>query len=222
MDVRTLCLAALSRGGATGYEIKKMFETGPLANCQRASFGSIYPALARLVDDGLVMVEEREQNGRPDKRVHRLTDLGRTAFRDALSAAPEPETMKSDLLFMLLFASEMTPDHTASLIDDRIAELRGRADHIEMTLKNAGSRDAVAGAETQPGIEPEIAGAPCASPSPATFFGEPGPRFVGGYAITIYRAAADYMAANKDDLLDMIREEQAVRDDRSTRLDAAE
>lgn len=214
MDVRTLCLAALSRGGATGYEIKKMFEKGPLASCQRASFGSIYPALARLVDDGLVMVEEREQNGRPDKRVHRLTASGRAAFRDALSADPEPETMKSDLLFMLLFASEMTPEHTAALIDDRIAELRGRADHIEATLKNAGSLNAVADER----IDREIRPAPSPYPGrpPAPFFGEPGPRFVGGYAITILRAGAVYMEANKDALLEMIRENRAER------LDAAE
>lgn len=191
MDVRTLCLAALSRGDATGYEIKKMFESGPLAHFQRASFGSIYPALSRLLDDGLVLAEAREQDGRPDKKVYRLTEDGRDAFRRALTGPPpEPESIKSDLLFMLMFASEMTPSHVTDLIDARVAELRELADHIE----------AKAGACGETHV--------CGEATPTGFFSEPGPKFVAGYGITIYRAAADYMERYRADL---VREIEAGR-----------
>ena len=47
MDVATLCLAVLAHGPASGYEIKKELEGGAYAHFFRASFGSIYPALAR-------------------------------------------------------------------------------------------------------------------------------------------------------------------------------
>ena len=52
MDAKTLCLGALSRGDASGYEIKKAFEEGPLSHIHEASFGAIYPALTRLDEQG--------------------------------------------------------------------------------------------------------------------------------------------------------------------------
>ena len=82
MDVKTLCLAVLFQGEATGYEIKKAFEEGPFAHFQRASFGSIYPSLSRLLAEGLAEAEAHEQDGRPDKKVYRLTAAGREAFDD--------------------------------------------------------------------------------------------------------------------------------------------
>ncbi|MEE8545632.1 MAG: PadR family transcriptional regulator, partial [Alphaproteobacteria bacterium] len=51
MDVRTLCLGVLSEGGASGYEIKKKLEQ-TYRHFFQASFGSIYPALSRMTEDG--------------------------------------------------------------------------------------------------------------------------------------------------------------------------
>ena len=45
MDVRTICLGLLTRGEATGYEIKKQFEGEGFGHFAEASFGSIYPAV---------------------------------------------------------------------------------------------------------------------------------------------------------------------------------
>ena len=65
MDVRTICLAILTRGDATGYEIKKLFEDGGYRHFVEASFGSIYPALNRLTEEGLVSVRAEAQEKRP-------------------------------------------------------------------------------------------------------------------------------------------------------------
>ena len=54
MDVKTLCLGVLSRGAASGYEIKKQCEEGPFAHFYAAGFGSIYPALNSLLNDRLI------------------------------------------------------------------------------------------------------------------------------------------------------------------------
>ncbi len=45
MSVRSLCLAILSFGDATGYEIRKESTEGRFSYFDDASFGSIYPAL---------------------------------------------------------------------------------------------------------------------------------------------------------------------------------
>ena len=54
MSVRTLCLAILNFGDATGYEIRKLSTEGKFRYFIEASFGSIYPTLARLEAEGLV------------------------------------------------------------------------------------------------------------------------------------------------------------------------
>ena len=102
MDVKTLCLAVLSRRDATGYEIRKQFAKGPFAHFQKASLGAIYPALTRAAEEGLVTVTEEAQDGRPDKKVYSLTEAGKAALRRAcvrlvLSAflCPLPDTRKN-------------------------------------------------------------------------------------------------------------------------------
>src|ERR1043166_3201232 len=81
MDVRTICLGILTRGDATGYEIKKLFEDDDYQHFVEASFGSIYPALSRLTEEGLVSVREEAQEKRPDRKVYSITPAGRAARR---------------------------------------------------------------------------------------------------------------------------------------------
>ena len=64
MDVKTLCLGVLCHGEATGYDIKKHFESA-FSHFFLAGYGSIYPALAELTERGLVLCEEQAQPGRP-------------------------------------------------------------------------------------------------------------------------------------------------------------
>ncbi len=42
MDVRTICLGILTRGDATGYEIKNLFQDDGYQHFVEASFGSIF------------------------------------------------------------------------------------------------------------------------------------------------------------------------------------
>src|SRR3546814_4831653 len=71
------------------------------AHFQRAGFGSIYPALSRLLAEGLAEARAHEQDGRPDKKVYRLTAAGRAAFHRAIGQEPEADQFRSDMLFLL-------------------------------------------------------------------------------------------------------------------------
>lgn len=174
MDVRTLCLAVLFQGEATGYEIKKAFEEGPFAHFQRASFGSIYPALSRLLVDGLAVAEAHEQDGRPDKKVYRLTPAGRAAFHRAIGQEPEHDKLRSDMLFLLYFARELPQERVAALIDRYIESYRSQAEHIEACR----AERAASGADL-----------------------DPGRWLVSGFGVTVYTAAADYLARHRSSLL---------------------
>lgn len=123
METRTLCLAVLERGEASGYEIKKKLDKPPYSYFQDASFGSIYPALNRLAREGAVAVRAEEQDKRPDKKVYSLTELGRRQLREALRRPPAEDRLRSDFLFLLFHGDLMPPEQVLELVDRRIAEL---------------------------------------------------------------------------------------------------
>lgn len=137
LDVGTVCLGILSLGDATGYEIKKMFEDDKMQIFVEASFGSIYPALARLAKDGLVEVRTESGNGRPDRKIYSLTAAGKKAFDEVMLGQPGPDRFRSDFLFMLLFADLIPGAHLSALIDEKIADLEGRIDYITQRMPDA-------------------------------------------------------------------------------------
>lgn len=130
MDIKTLCLGILTFGDATGYEIKKRLE-GPLRHYYDASFGSIYPALANLKRDGLVLRVEENQEKRPQKKVYSITQAGRLALIEALHEDPRPDRYRSDFMVTLLFADLLPPAHLDRLLEDRMELYRAFVEKIE-------------------------------------------------------------------------------------------
>lgn len=124
MDAKTLCLGVLSRGPASGYEIRKAFEDGPFAHFQDAGFGSIYPALKRLAEDGLIQTADTGPDARPEKKVYRITAAGRGALYDTLIVPPGEDRVRSDFLFVLFFGHLLPARYLDQLIDARIREYR--------------------------------------------------------------------------------------------------
>lgn len=120
MDIRTLCLGILSLGDTTGYDIKKMVAEGAFSFFSEASYGSIYPALTKLTEEGLVSCRTEAQENRPDKKVYSLTHAGRAALEQSLGQAPKPDRNRSEFLAALLFAEAVAPERITSLIEDRI------------------------------------------------------------------------------------------------------
>lgn len=134
MDVRTLCLGILALGDATGYEIKKMVAEGSFSFFSEASYGSIYPALTKLTDEGLVTCEAMAQSKRPDKKVYSLTPAGREELTRALKRDPGPDKNRSEFLASILFAEAVSPGRVQDLIDDRIRQHRQKIDALSQLL----------------------------------------------------------------------------------------
>lgn len=143
IDARTLCLAALSFGDCTGYEIRRFYEDGPYSCFYRVGFGSIYPALTQSLADGLVTVRTDVQAGRPGRKVYSLTPAGWAWFRQALQGTPAVDRFRSDMLFILSFGHLLEPENRRQRLDDYVAEQQGLLDGI---LADEG-----AGAATTPG-----------------------------------------------------------------------
>ncbi|MEQ8194973.1 MAG: PadR family transcriptional regulator [Rhodospirillales bacterium] len=137
MDVKTLCLGVLKLGDATGYEIKKQFEEGPFAYFNQAGFGSIYPALNTLLNEGLVTCRDERQQGRPDKKIYRLTAAGEAELTAALHRRPAVDKLRSDSVFMLFFAEMLDEKHLRATYDGYLSYYRHCLDHLR-SLDNTG------------------------------------------------------------------------------------
>ncbi|MEQ5776972.1 MULTISPECIES: PadR family transcriptional regulator [unclassified Thalassospira] len=190
MDIRSLCLGALMAGDASGYEIRKMFEDGVFSFFQMASLGSIYPALTKLSQDGLVTFTEQEQENRPDKKVYRLTAEGRRSFlRTLFQTRPGEDRYRSDILFMLSFADELPVELCEALIDEYAARQELMLDRISSPDKHAKT-------------------SPDATENDAAHH-DAGCEFISGLGDAVCRATLDFIAKNKQPFLADIRKRRS-------------
>ena len=121
MDVKTVCLGMLSDGEASGYDLKKEFESS-FGHFFAAGYGSIYPALSALADDGLVMCEHIPQEGKPDRKVYSITAKGREHLLKALEDPAPSHRIRSEFLATMCFSHLMTREQIETVLDSRIVE----------------------------------------------------------------------------------------------------
>jgi len=173
MDVKTVCLAILSVSDTTGYEIRKHFEDGPFAYMYEAGYGSIYPALNKLNEEGLVTVRDVPQEGKPDKKVYSINDAGRAQLKDAINQRPEHDRLRSDFLVMMLFAHLLDSKNRQEAYDTylnfhrrHLAEMKGEIDGVCSQVGEC-------------------------------FDSLPGHDFAHGFGVAVYTAIVDYLEQNR-------------------------
>lgn len=131
MNVRTLCLAILHHREATGYEIRKLSTEGAYSYFVDASFGSIYPALARLEEDGLVTCRMEQQTGKPPRKVYSINEQGRAELRANLQEPPAPDVYKSEFLMIGMCAELIEQVDMTRAFDHHIDQIRDELRHLE-------------------------------------------------------------------------------------------
>lgn len=131
MNVRTLCLSILHDQDATGYEIRRMSVEGECAYFVEASYGSIYPALARLEDEGLVSSRIEPQDGKPARKIYSITDAGRVAFIEALHEPLGDDVFRSPFLLFARFAHLLPADLVECRLNEQLKSYVERRQLIE-------------------------------------------------------------------------------------------
>jgi len=131
MDIKTICLAILAQGDATGYEIQKAIKDGPLAHFFDASFGSIYPALARLSEGELIACRVVSAAGKPERKVYTILPKGRLQLSNALANVSMTDRIRSPFLAVMLFSSLLSPRELYRLIESRIEVHKSVLAHLD-------------------------------------------------------------------------------------------
>ena len=122
MDVKTVCLGMLTDGEASGYDLKKEFESS-FSHFFAAGYGSIYPALNALARDGLVECRHIPQEGKPDRKVYSITAAGRDHLLSALANPCPSHKVRSEFLATMCFSHLMTREQIETVLDNRIKEM---------------------------------------------------------------------------------------------------
>ena len=122
-------LALLAGGPAHGYELKQAMEQQFGAVLPPLNAGQIYTTLSRLERDGLVTDDAVAQNGRPNKRVYRLTDKGRLELSGWVADSTPQPRLKDDFFIKLVLARAAGIADPHELIDrQRTAYLQALRD----------------------------------------------------------------------------------------------
>ena len=131
MNVRTVCLAILNFRDASGYEIKKLATESHYSHFVEASFGSIYPALAKLEAEGLVTQREEREAGKPPRKVYSITERGRSELLGQLSEPPREDVFRSEFLMIAMYAHLLDRGTVARAIDTNLEQMRAKLAVIE-------------------------------------------------------------------------------------------
>lgn len=122
-------LSLLIERPRSGYDLMKQFD-GSVGFFWRATHQQIYRELARLEAEGWLTAETISQTSKPDKKLFRVTELGRSHLVAWMQTPTEPLTMKDDLL-VKLFAGHLveTPVLIKELERHRVLHQHRLADY---------------------------------------------------------------------------------------------
>jgi DNA-binding PadR family transcriptional regulator len=107
-------LAALSIEPMTGYALRDAIRLH-LGAFWSESFGQIYPALARLRDEGWVTADE---GGRSGSSLHSLTPAGRARLIELMREPPSATPPRNGMLLRLFFGSVLGAAACRQLVAD--------------------------------------------------------------------------------------------------------
>ena len=123
MSVSRVLLGVLAEGPAHGYDIKQAHDRR-FPSARPLAFGQVYAALAKLEKEDLVEVVERVREAGPDRMTYAITNAGREALAEWLSATePAGPYAADDLVRKTVTALRLGRDAAGFLATQRQVHL---------------------------------------------------------------------------------------------------
>ena len=136
---RFAILGLLAWKPMSGYDIKKLIEVG-LSYFWHESYGSLYPTLNQLVEDGLATRREARRHGRRHRHVYRITEKGRREVDAWLGEPTDIPRTKNELQLKFFLCSRRPLSESVRLLEeyrDQQSEIRELYADSERILRRA-------------------------------------------------------------------------------------
>jgi DNA-binding PadR family transcriptional regulator len=130
MDVKTILLGSLFEKSLSGYDLKKLFSLS-FAFFSGLSYGSIYPALKKLEQEGLITMRLEIQESAPNRKVYTITEAGKQAFLNSLKSPFGLERYKNALLMRMFFFAHLSKKERLEIADDYLNQIKSVAGQLE-------------------------------------------------------------------------------------------
>ncbi|WP_035758376.1 PadR family transcriptional regulator [Granulicoccus phenolivorans] len=129
MELKHAILGLLSVQQMSGYDLGRAFANS-ITHLWHADQSQIYRTLTRLGDTGAIETTVINQDGKPDRKVHALTEVGRAELDAWLRSPLEQEQSKEPFLARLFFAAPLGVPAVLDLLAEREAQARALLDTL--------------------------------------------------------------------------------------------
>ena len=136
MELKHAILGLLSIRSASGYDLARAF-AGSVAHFWHADRSQIYRTLDRLSGAGAITTAVVRQDGKPDRKVHSLTDAGRAELMDWLSSPVEEDLPKEPFLARLFFAALIGREGVERMLDERERQMNETLTTLSLLSANS-------------------------------------------------------------------------------------
>jgi DNA-binding PadR family transcriptional regulator len=132
MSTRLVILGLLRDQPLHGYEIKQIIEEH-MGDWTSIAFGSIYFALGKLSEEGLIEMAVTEKKGnRPSRSVYQITESGRSEFLRLLKEVwSEPERQYFAIDVGLAFLNALPTEEIKGYLHKQVSQLEANLQYLD-------------------------------------------------------------------------------------------
>jgi PadR family transcriptional regulator AphA len=134
ISIRQFLLGLLARQPMSGYDIKR-FLKGLSWLIDSPSFGSLYPALHALLEDGLVTVKVIPQQDKPPRKIYSITGAGEETLQKWMRQQVESDVSLKVFVMRLILAGNLSQDDLVAHLERRRTQV---ASHLQQTAETMG------------------------------------------------------------------------------------
>lgn len=130
MKIEITILGLLSERNLYGYEIKKKI-VDKLDDYADIKFGSIYYAIKKAVDNGLVKrVGTEKDSGNPERYIYEILPAGRKHYKKLLKQYFDKNLLHFDIDIILMFIDSLSKEQKDQFVDERLTLIKEKIDSI--------------------------------------------------------------------------------------------
>jgi len=130
MSFRYFALGLLTYQPMSGYDIKHFLESFDWL-VGSPSFGSVYPALHALLEDGLVSVEVLHNDDKPSRKVYSITEEGKRVLLEWIKQPAEDDASLKPFLMRLMLFGDLSQGKLIAYLQQRRSQVEDHYANLE-------------------------------------------------------------------------------------------